>query len=218
MDWFQQNGTEEIDEHAAPTEPLPENDVSSFVLGLANGEASADEPTLPISAPNEQPFPQQYEYYPASQQALPYSPQPPQGNTYPYFPPAPIEQQKKKRRERADAESFDPTGTNKPASPVVVKRHVVPVVVGLCFVAVQLLLLIRFVLSTLDFITMQPLGPVIYVLSEVFVWPFQTFWQQVPLQLPARVELYTLLAVVVYGLVSRILVHLVKGVLKSVKN
>jgi len=87
--------------------------------------------------------------------------------------------------------------------------------VGLFFVVVQCLLLTRFVLKIVNLVISQPWFSIVYGLSEVFVLPFRVLWQQVPLQLSSSLEIYTLLAILLYGLLSRILVRILKVVFKA---
>jgi hypothetical protein len=86
----------------------------------------------------------------------------------------------------------------------------IPVLVGLCFVSLQFLLLIRFVLKLFDVMTNQGWVGGIYGITDFFVLPFALFWQQIPLNTPAQIEVYTLVAVVGYGIISRIVVRSLK--------
>jgi len=91
--------------------------------------------------------------------------------------------------------------------------------VGLLFVLVQLLLLVRVVLLLLG----QPSSiwwvGLIYSISSVFVLPFRLLLQNVNVPLIAGTELYNyllvLLAILLYGLISRILVRFLKALLHS---
>ena len=88
--------------------------------------------------------------------------------------------------------------------------------VGLCFVGVQILLLLHFVLNLLDLPVNTMWSAVVNALSDIVLIPFYALLP--PLQSPifARVEPYTLLAIVMYGLCSRLIVHLLK-ILLSVR-
>jgi hypothetical protein len=54
--------------------------------------------------------------------------------------------------------------------------------------------------------------------SAIFVLPFQVLWFQIPLVsslVPTNIEVYTLVAILVYGVLSRLLVGILKVLLKS---
>jgi len=193
----QDNRAEEIDEHDQPTEPMPRFDIPSFTPTVASGVPSPDEETIPRPEPNARPFPQ----YPV-----------PSG-TYPYLPPAPSVQ--KGGRPAGGASPTQPVPTSVPARPAWVRPSAIPLLVGLFFVVVQCLLLTRFVLKIVNLVISQPWFSIVYGLSEVFVLPFRVLWQQVPLQLSSSLEIYTLLAILLYGLLSRILVRILKVVFKA---
>ena len=90
-----------------------------------------------------------------------------------------------------------------------------PILVGMFFVAVQLLLLVRFVLKLFVISEDTTCVAIIYTISSLFVLPFSLLSQNVALPIPTSIELFTLLAILIYGLLSRILVHLLKAVLHS---
>jgi hypothetical protein len=123
----------------------------------------------------------------------------PPGGVYP-VQPANIEQPGQKNGTRPRHSSF-------------------PALVGLLFVLVQLLLLVRVVLLLLG----QPSSiwwvGLIYSISSVFVLPFRLLLQNVNVPLIAGTELYNyllvLLAILLYGLISRILVRFLKALLHS---
>jgi hypothetical protein len=95
------------------------------------------------------------------------------------------------------------------------RRSLRPLLPGFFFITVQILLLLRFFLKITGLMADQWWVGVVMGVSEVFVSPFRALLLQVPLQLPAQVEVYTLLAVIVYGLISRLLVRLLKIILRS---
>jgi len=53
----------------------------------------------------------------------------------------------------------------------------------------------------------------IYTFSSIFVLPFRLILQSFAPALPSSIELYTLLAILIYGLLSRILVRFLKALL-----
>jgi hypothetical protein len=83
------------------------------------------------------------------------------------------------------------------------------------FVAVQFLLLISFVAHIFNLASewLQ----VIYAISTLLLLPFRLLFEHVTLPLSSTlgIEMYTLLAILVYGLVSRLLVHLLKLLVHS---
>ena len=96
------------------------------------------------------------------------------------------------------------------------QQRFLPVLVGLCIVLIQLLLLVRFCLLLLGFSANIAWVGIIFTLSSIFVLPFrlllQSFTARLPL--PRSIELFTLLAILIYGLLSRILVRLLKALLR----
>ncbi len=183
---------DEIDEHDQPTEPMRPIVIAPFAPSQANGTA-----------------------------------QPP---AYPYLQPDPT---KKKRRNdhrppggslASPSSTVSPDSPNSPAYPVLPSRPVkkvqprqspIPAFVGLFFVIVQLLLLVRFMLKLLSITGNTTWVSIIYTVSGLFVFPFRLLLQNISLSLPVSVEVFTLLAILVYGLFSRILVRFLKALLNS---
>jgi hypothetical protein len=87
------------------------------------------------------------------------------------------------------------------------------VFVGLFFVAVQLLLLVYFALQLIALPGKTPWVGLIYTTGSLFLLPFRLLMQNVAVPIP--VEVYTLLAILIYGLLSRILVRFLKILLRS---
>ena len=110
-----------------------------------------------------------------------------------------------------------------PVYPVLPPKHVqqarakpsaFPVFVGAFFVAVQLLLLVRFVLKFIGLQGNVTWVAIIYDVSNIFVLPFRLILQSIPLPFSASLELFTLIAILFYGLFSRILVRILKAILR----
>jgi hypothetical protein len=196
MGWFQMPGTNKIDEHNEPTEPLPLVDMLPTV-------PIQQDKTLP--APSPTPADQAAPYQPGQPQQLAPSPQQP----YPYVPP-PTTQQGPAQENGEKIKSLNPGKQTRSS-----RRSLKPLLPGFFFIAIQTLLLLRFFLKITGLMADQWWVGVVMGVSEVFVSPFRALWLQVSLQLPAQVEVYTLLAVIVYGLISRLLVRLLKTILKS---
>lgn len=185
----QDSSFEEIDEHNQPTEPMMPVVIAPYAPVQANGAA-----------------------------------QPP---AYPYLPPAP-DKKKKQNEQRpaggAAAASLSPTSSEYPVYPVLPARPTkqvqprqspLPALVGVFFVGVQLLLLVRFMLKLLSVSSNAKWLSIVYDVSDFFVFPFRLLLQNTVLSLSISVEVYTLLAILVYGLFSRILVRFLKALLNS---
>jgi hypothetical protein len=183
---------DELDEHNQPTEPVLPVVPSSFP------------PTTPSSNNNFIPAPQPYEH------PFPQRGHPPQG--YAYLPPAPVASGWGR-----PAGGMVPVAPTRPQTPPssVPRRKALPILVGLFFVAVQLLLLARFVLKIMGWPASTAWVGTIYDVSNVFVLPFHLLAQQIALPTAIPMEVFTLLAVPAYWLLSRFLVHLLKAILRS---
>lgn len=222
----QNNGADEIDEHDLPTEPIPYDVASPSSSNVSNGaNPSYYDEMFPAPQPVEQPFPRQY--VPGmSQQGVPGQipgagnypvlPSParmPGAGSYPVVPPrAPTFPKSKGKHGAGDATPVSADQAAKKASARVRRNSRAPMWVGLFFVAVQLLLLIRFVLVIIhgpDTIWVE----LVFGLSTLFVWPFRALLAQVSLPFPVWPEVYTLLAILLYGMLSRILVRFLKAIL-----
>ncbi|HEX6483665.1 MAG TPA: hypothetical protein VF043_32875 [Ktedonobacteraceae bacterium] len=203
---------EEFDEHNQPTEPMSQVILTPFSSPIHGPGGS----TVPVAQPDERAFPPPgghgflapgsrnrsrispaYPFLPTTP-GYGYNGRPP-GGAYPEQP-ADIGQSAKKRRTKPRRSSF-------------------PALVGLFFVLVQLLLLVRVVLQLLG----QP-GSIVWVglvynISSVFVSPLRLLLRNVHVPLIAGTDLYNyllfLFAILLYGLISRILVRILKALLNS---
>ena len=90
------------------------------------------------------------------------------------------------------------------------RRSPVPALVGLFFVIVQLVLIARFVLKIVNPPQTSAWIDIIYVLSSLFLLPALALMQQVKLPFTVGIELYTLPAILLYGVFSRILVKILR--------
>ena len=203
---------EEFDEHNQPTEPMPQVILTPFSPPTpASGGA-----TLPAPQPDEQAFsPQSGNGFlaPGSSNrsrispAYPFLPTTPgygrngrpPGGAYPIYADD-VEQPAKKRRTTTRHSSF-------------------PALVGLFFVLVQLLLLVRVVLQLLGQSGSILWVALVYNVSNVFVLPLRLLLKNVNIPLIAGTDLYNyllvLFAILLYGLISRILVRFLKALLNS---
>jgi hypothetical protein len=188
----QKKGVEPVDEHNQPTEPI---DFAVSPVSPYAPTATGDNPaTIPV--PNR-----------------PFSPQPPQApliGAYPYLPPTPTRQG-----------GYDGYAGNAPMPPGgsvstnTKRRRVFPVLVGLFFVVIQLVLLARFVLTIATQWNDIAWVSIFYSVTALLIWPVQALLQQFSMPLAASVEISTLLAILAYGLLSRILVRCLKLILRS---
>ncbi len=223
----------EIDEHDQPTEPMP---VVPFPAGTSHnpppsarppdgagpgawpltpagayGEATAADANIPIPQPYEHPFPYQEVPY-TMPFASPYAGG--QQPAYPMYPPAYGYGARAPGGTPGAYPGADARGARKTTART--RRSSLPVLVGLFFVLVQLLLLARFILILLGFSADTEWVGIIYTFSSLFALPFRILQQHFTPPLPAfpgSIELFTLLAILAYGLFSRILVRLLKALL-----
>ena len=210
MRWQQSpdNPQEEIDQHDAPTEPMMPIVPSPFAVTVPNDAPTMDGQGIPVPAPYERPFP----YQDVQQNGV--SPGYP---VYPVLPPAPKNAKGGKRPPGGATPAYPvyPGEANKPAAQAAVQRRSSPVphLVGVFFVLVQLLLLVRFVLRLLNFSGSTAWVGILYAVSGLFVLPFRLLLQNIAIPIPNALEIYALIAILVYGLLSRLLVRLLKALL-----
>ena len=209
----------EMDDYDAPTEPMAQVILSPFssTTAFSNGgnRVSTGSAGIPIPEPYEQPFPQQAS--PDYVQPGSFY-QPPEARTYPILPPAPALTNSRPAGGAAPVQS-DSSGLPRRLKPAQPHRSSFPVWVGLFLVAAQLLLLVRFVLQ----LTSQPTGSLwvslIYSTSNVFLFPFRALLYSLTSSLSISTDLFDLLAIIfailMYGLLSRILVRFLKALLHS---
>jgi hypothetical protein len=209
----QSGTTGAMDEHNQPTEPMPQYpDPSLPTLPGPGFPSQAD--IVPAPQQQEQPFPQQYVGNVVSPQ--PYQPQ--------YVPISPDRAPLFGRRKGRD-QLRQPAVSIAPIAPVpmlplpapigrqqrrMARRSPVPALVGLFFVIVQLVLVARFVLKIVNPPQTSAWIDIIYVLSSLFLLPALALMQQVKLPFTVGIELYTLPAILLYGVFSRILVKIMR--------
>jgi hypothetical protein len=202
---------EEYDEHNQPTEPMSQIILTPFspapdVYGTSSIPASPlDEQHFPSKdsnaflapgMPNRSKISPAYPFLPAAP-GYSRNNRPP-GGAYPVVPPAIV--QPRKRRHNPG-------------------RSAVPALIGFLFVLIQLLLLVRVALQLLGQSANLWWVGLIYNISDVFVLPFRLLLANVNIPLVAGTDLYNyllvLLAILLYGLISRILVRFLKALLHS---
>lgn len=200
--------SDDIDEHDQPTEPSLPVVLPPISPTIPYGVPTVANEYIPVPQPHDRPFPYQDVAYGNPPYAAPATP------VYPVLPPTP--EMGNGRRPPGGAIPGYPIGSdrgNASVSTSRARRSSLPLLVGIFFVLVQLLLLTRFVLILLAFPASTTWVGNIYTLSSIFVLPFRVLLQSFAPALPSSVELYTLLAILIYGLLSRILVRFLKALL-----
>ncbi len=193
---FQHNDTTQIDEHDEPTEPMRRADVAAFVPTIPSTALPSDEEDVPSPKSATHPFPHQYV------QPVPSSP------VYPVLPAKP-------NLPPQNSVTVQPEAASHSSQQKRVRRKMIPLVVGMCFVAIQTLLLSRFLLKVLNVSPDNIWVGAVYGVSNVLVLPFRVLFLQLAIPQLFTVELYTLLAILAYGVISRILVHMLKVLFKT---
>jgi hypothetical protein len=180
-----------VDEHTTPTEPLP--DITATLFQPSTQSEMPVDRTVPVSLPP---------YGGNLSQSLPVFPSvhSPMIPAIPYSstPIVQVQGQKGIKGQRSRKRSF------------------LPIWVSLFFMAVQLLLAVRFVVQLLSLPETTGWVEGVIITGELFVWPLQLLWYQVPTlsDIPVTdTKLYTLVAIITYGVLSRFIVRLLKFVL-----
>lgn len=203
----QDSSCEDIDDHDAPTEPL-------MPVVLSPSAATIADEVIPTPTPHERPFPAQQ----ASVPLAPYGRAP--ASVYPVLPPAPGSAHGNRQPPGGAIVGGYPVYPVSSAGPAQAEqaqrgRSPSPLFVGIFFVAVQLLLLVRFVLKLIALDSSMVWVSTVYAISGVFVLPFQLLLQNIAVSVPTTFEISTLLAILMYGLFSRVLVRFLKALLHS---
>jgi hypothetical protein len=202
----QNKSAQELNEYNEPTEPL----FPTVGATVSGGDIAPTEEVLPAPQARQQPLPQQ-QAQDVSQQYWPAPP--PAAAVYPVLPPAAVIYPG--YQPAGSAGKIQPEKAQKPAQAVGSRRSPIPLFVGMFFVAMQFLLLISFVARLFNLASMWL--EVIYAISMLLLLPFRLLFEHItlPFSMTIDVEIYTLLAILVYALVSRLLVHLLKLLLHS---
>lgn len=204
---------EDFDEHDSPTEPMSAIILSPRVVppgpaGNGNGTGGYNATTVPVPRPPDAPFP--HNGQPAALTAYPAE----TPGIYPVLPPLPPGLAK--GRPPGGAGFLGERKTPVSAQP---RNSSVPSVVGMLFVAAQLVLLARVVLSLFGVPASNLLVGLLYAGGTVLAWPLRLLVGLLPL--PAQMGgdllnyLAALLAILVYGVLARVLVRFLKALLNS---
>ncbi|MBV9711041.1 MAG: hypothetical protein JO011_09020 [Ktedonobacteraceae bacterium] len=193
------NGIDQIDEHNQTTEPFNFG-VSPYAPTVTGNRLPPD--TSPIAIVR-----------PGSQQQGP--PQPPLIGAYPFLPPSPT---------RQNGKAVSPAGSVTPPQAGGSRsfvpgsrrlRKLFPPLVGLCFVVIQVLLLVSFGFKIVGHWDSTLWANVLYVISDVFIWPVQALVSLLPLPFAVPAQIVTLLAILLYGMISRVVVRSLKFLLRE---
>ncbi|GAC1426447.1 MAG: hypothetical protein PVS3B3_12300 [Ktedonobacteraceae bacterium] len=209
---FQPNDTTFIDEHDEPTEPMRRADVAAFVPTMPDTVLSSNEEDVPAPKSSTQPFPYHYVQPTSSiQDGSQYTP--PSSSLLPAKPNVSHE-----NSPGGGILTVQPEVTSNNSQRKKVRTNAIPIAIGMCFVALQTLLLLRFLLKIVGISSDNAWVGAVYEVSNVFVLPFRALFLQLAIPLLFTVELYTLLAIFAYGVVSRIVVHTLKALLRTRQN
>ena len=204
---------EDFDEHDSPTEPMSAIILSPYGVpssspGGGNGLAPYGVPTIPAPQPPEVPFPHN------EQPAIPFAPLPETPGVYPVLPASPLRH----------SNGCPPGGTGFAGEQGRSGRgqsrySSAPIVVGALFVVAQLILLVRVVLMLFGVPASNILVELVYAGGTLLAWPLRLLLEHV--HLPAQIGtdltgyLAALLAILVYGVLARVLVRFLKALLNS---
>ncbi|HKV59676.1 MAG TPA: hypothetical protein VJO32_15390 [Ktedonobacteraceae bacterium] len=204
---------EDFDEHNSPTEPmsaiiLSPHSVPTHPVGAGNGMVGYNFQTIPAPLPPELPFPQN------GQPVAPYANLPETPGVYPILPPAP----------GFNGNGRPPGGatfSGDRARPLRSRSRnsSFPTFVGVLFVVAQLILLARVVLLLFGVPNSNGLVELVYAGGALLAWPLHLLLEH--LNLPAQIGgdlinyLAALIAILLYGVLARILVRFLKALLNS---
>jgi hypothetical protein len=224
--WFQHLQKQEpvIDEHSLPTEPLPPLDPQAPLVlpAMPQYPAQAGDvvdvtnvPTLPsaqpvgssaIAAPSPgmatpvssggQWPPYQFPTIPSPASVVPTPP-------YPAVPPQIPQQDPTWLQPNVGQRLTNMRQSSSRSIPI-------PLIVGLCFVTIQLLLVARLIVLFLPGGTTSAWSATIIALGDLCAEPCFALIQQAGLPAPVNVAVAVLLAIFGYGILSRMLVRLLK--------
>jgi hypothetical protein len=204
---------EDFDEHDSPTEPmsaiiLSPHPVPTSMMEGGNGIGGYSSYTVPAPLPPELPFPQN------GQPAAPYAYPPQTPGVYPVLPLSPIVHSK--GRPPGGAGFSGDRARPLRAQP---RRSSFPTLVGALFVLAQLILLARVVLLLFGVPASNMLVELVYAGGALLAWPLRLLVEH--LNLLAQIGgdlinyLAALIAILVYGVLARILVRFLKALLNS---
>jgi hypothetical protein len=194
-----------------PTEPMSQVFLPPYSAPTFQTGVSIDRNAIPAPKMDERPFPK------SSANTVDVSRSPATPPIYPVLPLAP-----------PDSRNGRPPGSGPlyihPGKPDAFmrrqpRRSSFPALLGLFFLAVELLLLLRLVFLLFGAPATNMWVAFVYTVSTLFLLPFYLFLENVKIPILNGTELYSDLliigAIFVYGLLSRILVRFSKALLNS---
>jgi hypothetical protein len=197
---------EDYDEHNSPTEPMSAIILSPHAVPTSSmgGYASY---TIPAPLPPELPFPQN------GQPVAPYAYPIEKPGVYPVLPQAPIVRGKGRPPGGAGFTGGRAIPVREPHS------SAFPSFVGMLFVLAQLVLLARVILLLFGVPASNMLVELVYATGALLAWPLRLLVEHInfPAQFGGDLINYlsALIAILVYGVLTRILVRFLKALLNS---
>lgn len=208
----QENRFEQREDHEQPTEPMSQVFLSPFSAPTYQTGISIDQQGIPAPQLDERPFPKQ-----GATPVGVFSRPPATPPVYPVLPPAHPEIHN--GRPPGGAPPHIHPGRPEGFVPRQPRRSSFPAFVGLFFVAVELLLLLRLVFPLLGASASNVWVALVYTISTIFMLPFRLLLENVKIPLLYGTELYydllIVFALLMYGLLSRVLVRFLKALLNS---
>ncbi len=208
----QEDPFEHMDDYEQPTEPMSQVILSPFSAPTYQAVSSIDQESVPTPQLDERPFPKQGV---TPVDAFNRSPATPP--VYPFLPLAPTEG----RNGRPPGGAPPHLHPRRPDNfvPRQAHRSSFPTFVGLFFVAVELLLLLRLAFLLFGISGSNIWVGLVYTISAIFVLPFRLLLENVKIPILYGTDLYynllTIFALLTYGLLSRVLVRFLKALLNS---
>ncbi len=201
-----------MDDFEQPTEPMSQVFLSPFSAPTYQTGASIDQKGIPAPQLDERPFPKS-----GAPPVDVFSQPPATPPVYPVLPPASPES--RNGRPPGGALPYKHPGKLEAMVRRQPRRSIFPEMVGLFFLAVELLLLLRLVFLLFGVSASNVWVALVYTISTFFLLPFSLLLENVKIPLLSGTELYSDLLIVfalfVYGLLSRILVRFFKALLNS---
>jgi hypothetical protein len=202
----------QMDDFEQPTEPMSQVFLSPYFTPPYQTGIPVDQAGVPAPQFDVRPFP-------ISGVAREDGLSRPTGTSpvYPVLPPVPGES--RNGRPPGGAPPYIEPGNAKVTLPRRPRNSSFPVLVGLFFVVVELVLLLRLVFLLMGMTNNDGWVGIVNITSTVFLLPFLALSENVKIPLIYGTELYSGLliafALFAYGLLSRILVRFLKAVLNS---
>ncbi len=210
----QEDRFERIDDYEQPTEPMSQVILSPFPVPAYQAGSPIDQESVPTPQLDERPFPKQGV---TPVDAFNRSPATPP--VYPILPRAPAES--RNGRPPGGTLPHPHPYARRPENSVSrqPRRSSFPAFVGLFFVAVELILLLRLAFLLFGISGNNVWVGLVYTISAIFVLPFRLLLGNVKIPILYGTDLYynllTIFALLTYGLLSRILVRFLKALLNS---